>query len=88
MNSRFAGALIVIALVTVATGLEGGTFLGGRSSPGRGDLSCAALLAQTGFRDTMPKVEARCRKHPQLEQHLAATFEACGAEPPVWLRAP
>ena len=73
-------------LETITTGLEGGPFLGGRPTPGRGDLSCAALLAQAGFRDTMPEVEARFRKHPPLERHLAATLEACGAELPVWLR--
>jgi len=74
-------------LETITTGLEGGPFLGGRSSPGRGDLSCAALLAQAGFRDTMPEIEARFREHPPLERHLVATFDACGSQAPVWLHA-
>jgi glutathione S-transferase len=74
------------AFETIETGLEGGPFLGGRQAPGRGDLSCAALLAQIGFRDTMPRIEARFRGHPALSRHSVAVFEACGVEPPAWLR--
>ena len=72
---------------TLTVGLAGGPFLGGRPTPGRGDLSCASLLAQAGFRNTMPKIETRFREHPSLERHLAVTFEACGAETPAWLHA-
>jgi glutathione S-transferase len=74
------------AFETISTGLEGGPFLGGRQSPARGDLSCAALLAQIGFRRTMPRIEARFREHLPLGCYVVAVFGACGAEAPAWLR--
>lgn len=77
---------IARAFETIAVGLGSGPFLGGRPTPARGDLSCAALLAQVGFRKTMPRIEARLREHRSLLRHIVATFEACNAEAPVWLR--
>jgi len=72
---------------TLSTGLEGGPFLGGRQHPGRGDLSCASLIAQVGFRGTMPAIEKRLQRFPELARHAAAVHEACESEPPKWLRA-
>lgn len=70
------------ALDTIETGLEGGTFLGNRPAPGRGDLAVATLLAQAGWRETLPDVLAEIRRRPPLVAMVQATFEACGAEKP------
>jgi glutathione S-transferase len=75
------------AFETIATGLAGGPFLGGRAVPGRGDLSCAALIAQVGFRGTMPKILERMQRYPELSRHCIAVHEACRSEPPHWLRS-
>ena len=74
------------AFATVAAGLEGGPFLAGRQAPGRGDLACVALLAQVGFRRTMPAIETRLREHTALPGYVVAVYEACGAAAPHWLR--
>jgi len=73
------------ALDTVVAGLEGGPFLQGRDRPGRGDLSCVALLVQAGFRRTMPEVMERIRKRPALAGLCARTLEACSMPVPGWL---
>jgi len=73
------------AFETIETGLEGGPFLGGRETPGRGDLACASVTAQIGLLDTMPPVQRGFARHPALRRHAAAVFEACDAAPPKWL---
>ncbi len=74
------------ALDMVEQGLEGGPFLQGRATPGRGDLSCAGILVQVGFRDSMPDEMAEVRKHPTIIEHMIAVFEACSMDLPRWLR--
>jgi len=74
------------AMEMIETGLAGGPFLQGRESPGRGDLACAALVAQAGFRGTLPDVEKRLRSHPLILEHTRRVFAACSMEPPAWLR--
>jgi len=73
------------AFETLDAGLEGGPFFGGHESPGRGDLACVALTSQIGFRDTMPPIDRRFRRHPALARHAVAVFEACDTKPPDWL---
>lgn len=68
-------------------GLAGGPFLQGRDRPGRGDLACASLLAQAGFRDTMPDVVSRMRRRPRLLEYGRRVFEACAMEAPPSLVA-
>ena len=68
---------IARAFDTVVAGLEGGPFLQGRDRPGRGDLACVALIAQAGFRGTMPTVMEMVRSRPDLPPFCARTFEAC-----------
>jgi len=63
--------------------LAGGPFLEGRASPGRGDLSLAALLAQVGWRQTMPAVLASVRTRGALHAHVGCVFEACGLQRPA-----
>lgn len=66
----------------VSDGLRGGPFLGGRSTPGRGDLGVATLNAQAAWRDTLPSLLERIRAHPGVSEHVAQTFRACGFDPP------
>ena len=70
----------------VEQGLEGGPFLQGRATPGRGDLACAAILVQVGFRGSMPREMAEVRKHPALVEHLKAVYGACSMDLPRWLQ--
>lgn len=66
----------------VSEGLRGGPFLGGRSTPGRGDLGVATLNAQAAWKDTLPWLLERIRAHPDVSEHVSRTFEACGFDPP------
>ncbi len=74
------------ALEMVEQGLEGGPFLQGRATPGRGDLACAGLLVQVGFRGSMPDQMAEVQRHPAIIEHLRAVYQACSMELPRWLR--
>jgi glutathione S-transferase len=74
------------SLQMVGDGLEDGPFLGGRSVPGRGDLAVASLVAQVGWRGTLPRTLERVRAHPALVEHVRGTFEACGFETPDGFR--
>jgi len=75
------------AFAMLADGLEGGPYLQGRAAPARGDLASASMLAQIGWRDTMPRVVERLGPHPALREHTGRVFEACGMPRPKWLRA-
>jgi len=66
----------------IVDGLEGGPFLGGRSRPGRGDVSVAAHLAQLTFRREQPPVQALLEGRGALVDHVAAVFEAAGLDAP------
>jgi glutathione S-transferase len=70
----------------IEKGLEGGPFLQGRSTPARGDLACAAIVAQSGFRGTMPVQVAYLREHDAVLRHVAAVFEACSTALPRWMQ--
>jgi glutathione S-transferase len=74
------------SLEMVETGLEGGPYLQARERPGRGDLACASILAQVGFRGTMPAVEKQVRARPAVLEQIRRVFEACALDPPHWLR--
>ena len=74
------------AFSMLADGLEGGPFLQGRETPARGDLAAAGMLAQIGWRDSMPRVLERLDRHPVLRDYTARVFEACGMTRPEWLR--
>lgn len=71
----------------LSDGLSGGPYLQGRASPARADLAVASMLAQVGWRDTMPPVVERLAPHPALQEHTARVFEACGMIRPKWLLA-
>ena len=71
----------------VVTGLGDARFLDERDAPSRADLAAASLLAQAGFRGTMPEVLAMVEARPPLRPYIARVFEACGAERPRWLAA-
>jgi len=73
------------AFSMLAQGLEGGPFLQGRETPARGDFAAAGMLAQIGWRDTLPPVVERLDRHPPLRDYTARVFEACGMTPPKWL---
>ena len=75
------------AFSMLSDGLEGGPYLQGRATPARGDLAAASMLAQVGWRDSMPPVVERLGPHPALREHTARVFEACGMSRPHWLRA-
>jgi glutathione S-transferase len=68
------------------TGLAGGPFLQGRASPARGDLASASLMAQGGFRDTMPDFVERFDRRPALVEHTGRVLEACSMKLPDWLK--
>ena len=74
------------AFAMLADGLEGGPFLQGREMPARGDLAAAGMLAQIGWRDSMPQILERLDRHPVLRPYTARVFEKCGALPPKWLQ--
>jgi len=76
------------SFVMLAQGLEGGPFLQGRETPARGDLAAAGMLAQLGWRDSLPPVVERFRAYPDLGPFIARVFEACKMPPPGWLAAP
>lgn len=65
------------AIQMLDDGLEGGPFLQGEPRIGRGDLAAASLLAQAGFRNTLPEYRQRLEQHPRLIQSAKAVFEAC-----------
>ncbi len=67
------------------TGLGPGPFLQGRDWPGRGDLAAASMLAQVGFRGTMPDWKREAEQHPAALDHLRRVFDACSMEQPRWL---
>ena len=67
-------------------GLDGGPFLQGRDRPGRGDLAGASLLAQLGFRDTMPDIARRLAARPALVEHVRTVYDACRMDLPRWFR--
>lgn len=69
----------------VAAALGEGPFLDGRERPGRGDLAVAAVLAQAGFRDTMPGIRARIEAREALPRYTVRVLETCGARAPRWL---
>lgn len=66
-------------------GLEGGPFLQGRQEPGRGDLACAALLVQAGFRRTLTETMEQIRSRPLLTTYLRVVLDACRMPSPAWL---
>jgi glutathione S-transferase len=69
----------------LAEGLEGGAYLQGRDRPARGDLAAASLLAQIGWRDTMPPVLELLDRNPALRDYTARVFEACRMMRPKWI---
>jgi glutathione S-transferase len=69
----------------VDDGLAGGPFLQGRDHPGRGDLACAALIAQAGFRASLPETMDEVLARPALPAHTTRVFDACGMRAPAWL---
>lgn len=73
------------AFEMVAAGLDGGPFLGGRTSPGRGDMALATLLAASGFRGTLPAAEKRMRDRPALVEYVKAVYRECSTDLPNWL---
>ena len=72
-------------LEMIEIGLEGGPFLQGRDSPGRGDLAIAGLLGQAGYRDTLAEASGRLLARRPIVKQIEGVFEACGAELPRWL---
>ncbi|MBL4848293.1 MAG: glutathione S-transferase N-terminal domain-containing protein [Planctomycetes bacterium] len=72
-------------LRVVVDGLGAGPYLGGREQPGRGDLAMAGLLAQVGWRDSTPRLQAALAEHPALRAHTRRVFEACEAPAPDWV---
>ncbi len=70
----------------IVTGLGSGPFLQGRASPGRGDLAAASLIAQLGFRETLPELVRRCTERPRITEHIRAVHDACHMQLPRWLR--
>ena len=74
------------AFAMLAAGLEDGPFLQGRGTPARGDLAAAAMLAQIGWRDTMPRVVERLDRYPLLRDYTGRVFEACRMPQPTWLQ--
>lgn len=75
------------ALDMAAQGIGDGPFLQERSTPARGDLALASFTVQTGFRDTMPRVEKEALARPAVLRHAIATYEACGVKPTRWLES-
>jgi glutathione S-transferase len=75
------------AVRMIEKGLEGGPFLQGRPTPARGDLACAAIVAQCGFRGTMPDEVAYLREHDAVLRHVAAVYEACSTNLPRWMQS-
>jgi glutathione S-transferase len=65
--------------------LAEGTFLQGRETPGRGDLAAASLLAQLGFRKTMPRWERRILDSERITRYLRDVYGACDMSLPRWL---
>jgi glutathione S-transferase len=74
------------AFSMLADGLEGGQFLQGRERPARGDFAAAGMLAQIGWRDTLPRAVERFDRHPVLRDYTGRVFEACRMMPPRWLQ--
>jgi len=66
----------------IEDGLEGGPFLHGRKTPGRGDVAIAGHLAQLTFARDMPPIQALMDSRRPLFDHVAAVFEAAGLEAP------
>ena len=73
------------SLEMMETGLGSGPFLQGRDQPGRGDLAGASMLAQVGFRGTMPDWKREAERHPAVLDHVRRVFDACSMERPRWL---
>ena len=65
--------------------LGSGPYLEGREESGRGDFALAGILAQVGWRDATPELNAELAKHPALSEHAQRTFAACGLDVPPWL---
>jgi glutathione S-transferase len=74
------------AFSMLADGLEGGPYLQGRGEPARGDFAAAGLLAQIGWRNTLPGVVERLDRYPVLRDYTARVFEACKMTRPKWLQ--
>jgi glutathione S-transferase len=74
------------AFAMLADGLEGGAFLQGREAPARGDFAAAGMLAQIGWRDSLPHILERLDRHPVLREYTARVFDQCRTPPPKWLR--
>jgi glutathione S-transferase len=74
------------AFAMLAAGLEGGPFLQGRDAPARGDFAAAGMLAQIGWRDSLPHILERLDRHPELRGYTLRVFERCATDAPKWLR--
>ena len=70
------------ALDMLVAGLEGGPFLGGRTKPGRGDVSAAGHLAQLTHARELPPVARALESRPAIPQLVQAVFEAAGLPAP------
>lgn len=74
------------SLETIGSGLEAGPYLGGRQTPGRGDLAVASHLAQVGWRGALPGPLEEVRSNAALVEYVGRTFQACGMEKPEGFR--
>jgi len=74
------------SLEMIEAGLEGGPYLGGRETPGRGDLAVASYLAQVGWRGALPGPLKQVQRSTALVEHVGRTFRSCGLERPEGFR--
>ncbi len=73
------------ALETIEACLQGGPFLHGRDTPGRGDIAIASCGSSLLFPGGMARASEAFARRPAAREHAERVFESCSTEAPPCL---